>query len=243
MSRRSGRPVARGTGCHERHPATRRRAADCLSGGRTGGGPDASRGECARPDGLVRPRDRCRRPRPVRTHRRWRCARGAQRRGQVHDAARARRCASPHIGYCRDRRSGSGPRPPAAKQRTGYCPDVGGLIPRATPWEHLALAARLRRLPAGWETRARSLLDRFDLTSSSDRITAGFSHGMSRRMSVVLAAFHDPDVLLLDEPFDGSTRLALRRPSTWSPTCAFVAAPWSWLDTCSHTRSRPARRL
>ena len=92
--------------------------------------------------------------------------------------------------------------PSAAKQRTGYCPDVGGLIPRATPWEHLALAARLRRLPPVGRL-APALLDRFDLTSSSDRITAGFSHGMSRRMSVVLAAFHDPDVLLLDEPFDG----------------------------------------
>ena len=93
--------------------------------------------------------------------------------------------------------------PTAAKEHTGYCPDVGGLIPRATPWEHLTLAARLRRLPSGWETRARYLLDRFDLIASADRITAGFSHGMSRRMSVVLAAFHEPKVLLLDEPFDG----------------------------------------
>jgi ABC-2 type transport system ATP-binding protein len=96
-----------------------------------------------------------------------------------------------------------GRNPTSAKEHTGYCPDVGGLIPRATPWEHLALAARLRRLPAGWETRARHLLDRFDLEASADRITAGFSHGMGRRMSVVLAAFHDPEVLLLDEPFDG----------------------------------------
>ena len=34
-------------------------------------------------------------------------------------------------------------------------------------------------------------------------MTAGFSHGMGRRMSVILAAFHEPEVLLLDEPFDG----------------------------------------
>ncbi len=91
----------------------------------------------------------------------------------------------------------------AVKRITGYCPDVGGLVPRATPWEHLQLAARLRRMPEGWEARARELLERFDLGGAAHRVTAGFSHGMGRRMSVVLAAFHQPGVLLLDEPFDG----------------------------------------
>jgi ABC-2 type transport system ATP-binding protein len=91
----------------------------------------------------------------------------------------------------------------AVKRVTGYCPDVGGLVPRATPWEHLQLAARLRRVPDGWEERARELLERFDLGAAAHRVTAGFSHGMGRRMSVILAAFHQPKVLLLDEPFDG----------------------------------------
>jgi ABC-2 type transport system ATP-binding protein len=89
------------------------------------------------------------------------------------------------------------------KRSIGYCPDVGGLIPRATPWEHLQLSARLRQLPSGWQDRARDLLERFDLGGAAHRVTSGFSHGMGRRMSVVLAAFHEPRVLLLDEPFDG----------------------------------------
>jgi ABC-2 type transport system ATP-binding protein len=91
----------------------------------------------------------------------------------------------------------------AVKRLVGYCPDVGGLVPRATPWEHLQLAARLRRMPGGWEERARRLLEQFDLGGAANRVTAAFSHGMGRRMSVLLAAFHEPDVLLLDEPFDG----------------------------------------
>lgn len=91
----------------------------------------------------------------------------------------------------------------AVKRATGYCPDVGGLVPRATPWEHLQLAARLRRMEPGWEKRAEDLLERFDLGTAAHRVTAGFSHGMGRRMSVLLAAFHEPSVLLLDEPFDG----------------------------------------
>ena len=92
--------------------------------------------------------------------------------------------------------------PLEAKRRIGYCPDVGGLIPRATPWEHLQLSARLRGL-RDWEPRARQLLDQFDLGGEAHRVTAGFSHGMGRRMSVALAVFHQPPVLLLDEPFDG----------------------------------------
>lgn len=93
--------------------------------------------------------------------------------------------------------------PLEVKRRTGYCPDIGGLIPRATPWEHLQLAAALRGMAAGWEPRARDLLAQFELADAADRVVAGFSHGMGRRMSVVLADFHRPDVLLLDEPFDG----------------------------------------
>jgi ABC-2 type transport system ATP-binding protein len=104
--------------------------------------------------------------------------------------------------------------PSAAKSRTGFCPDVGGLIPRATPWEHLELAATLRGLDASWRDRATDLLERFDLAGVADRITASFSHGMGRRMSVVLAAFHAPDVLLLDEPFDGVDPLGVEATLT-----------------------------
>ncbi|MGO4257179.1 ABC transporter ATP-binding protein [Marmoricola sp. RAF53] len=92
--------------------------------------------------------------------------------------------------------------PLAAKRALGYCPDVGGLVPRSTPWEHLQLAARLRRMD-GWELRAHDMLERFDLGAVAHRVTGGFSHGMNRRLSVVLASFHEPEVLLLDEPFDG----------------------------------------
>jgi ABC-2 type transport system ATP-binding protein len=92
--------------------------------------------------------------------------------------------------------------PLEVKRITGYCPDVGGLVPRATAWEHLQLSARLRGV-TGWETRARDLLERFELGDAAHRVTGGFSHGMGRRLSVVLAILHQPDIVLLDEPFDG----------------------------------------
>lgn len=93
--------------------------------------------------------------------------------------------------------------PLGARRVTGYCPDVGGLVPRATPWEHLQLSARMRGLGPDWTGRARDQLERFDLADVAHRVCAGFSHGMSRRLSVLLAGFHRPPVLLLDEPFDG----------------------------------------
>ncbi len=93
--------------------------------------------------------------------------------------------------------------PLAAKRATGYCPDVGGLIPRATPWEHLQLAARMRGMGPSWQQRAREMLEQFELGGAAHRVSAGFSHGMGRRLSVLLAGFHEPQVLLLDEPFDG----------------------------------------
>lgn len=92
--------------------------------------------------------------------------------------------------------------PLGVKRTVGYCPDVGGLVPRATPWEHIQLAATLRRM-TGWQDRATHLLELFELAGVAHRLTTGFSHGMGRRLSVLLAAFHEPDVLLLDEPFDG----------------------------------------
>jgi len=101
--------------------------------------------------------------------------------------------------------------PAGVRAAVGYCPDVGGLVPRATPWEHLQLAARLRGM-TDWQDRAGDLLERFDLTGAADRVTAGFSHGMGRRLSVVLAAFHGPRLLLLDEPFDGVDPLGVTRP-------------------------------
>ena len=129
--------------------------------------------------------------------------------------------------------------PLGVKRAVGYCPDVGGLVPRATPWEHLQLSARLRRMDE-WEDRARDLLERFELGDVAHRVIAGFSHGMSRRLCVVLAALHEPFVLLLDEPFDGVDPLGVEATLDVSPTPA-PAAPACWSPpTCASSRSRPA---
>jgi len=94
--------------------------------------------------------------------------------------------------------------PLAARRATGYVPDVGGLFPRLTGWEHLELAARLRGLdPRSWPMWARALLERLGLGDAAGRRAAEYSHGMSRKLALCVALLERPSLLLLDEPFDG----------------------------------------
>lgn len=89
-----------------------------------------------------------------------------------------------------------------ARNIIGYCPDVGGLIRSATIREHIGLSLRLHHKEYLWD-QALKLVDRFNLTRVLDQPTSGFSHGMSRRLSVILAAISSDKLLILDEPFDG----------------------------------------
>lgn len=89
-----------------------------------------------------------------------------------------------------------------ARSAVGFCPDVGGLIRQATVREHIALALAFRRKTHLWP-QALELAELFDLTDVIDRVTQGFSHGMTRRLSVMLATLTADDILVLDEPFDG----------------------------------------
>lgn len=89
-----------------------------------------------------------------------------------------------------------------ARNIIGYCPDVGGLIPQATLREHIGLSLSMhKRLDL--TPQALSIVEMFNLQESLDTVVAGFSHGMSRRASVILAAISSHKLLILDEPFDG----------------------------------------
>lgn len=85
---------------------------------------------------------------------------------------------------------------------TGYCPDVGGLINGATPREHVKLLLTLHNKPELYEQGIK-LISMFALDEFIDVPSSGFSHGMSRRLSVLLATLASQKLLILDEPFDG----------------------------------------
>lgn len=88
------------------------------------------------------------------------------------------------------------------KAVTGYCPDVGGLINGATPREHIKLLLTLHKKTHLYD-QAVAMVEMFGLNEFIDTPSSGFSHGMSRRLSVLLAALASQKVLILDEPFDG----------------------------------------
>lgn len=89
-----------------------------------------------------------------------------------------------------------------AKYITGYCPDVGGIINGATPREHIKLLLTLHNKPFLYDEGIK-LVEMFGLSEFIDTPSSGFSHGMSRRLSVLLATLASVNVLILDEPFDG----------------------------------------
>ncbi len=99
---------------------------------------------------------------------------------------------------------------PAARGRVGYVGHATFLYPNLTAHENLVFAARLYDVPAA-ATRADALLAEQGLTAVRDRAAGAFSRGMAQRLSIARGLVHDPEIVLLDEPFAGLDRSASER--------------------------------
>jgi ABC-2 type transport system ATP-binding protein len=94
--------------------------------------------------------------------------------------------------------------PIAYKRRVGYVPEEPSLYAHLTAAEYLMLVGRLRRMPQRMlVARVSTLLSLFELYDSRYKSMTAFSKGMRQRVLVSAALLHNPDLIVLDEPFSG----------------------------------------
>ncbi len=90
------------------------------------------------------------------------------------------------------------------KGRLGYVPEEANLYGFMTAWEYLELIASLRQMNAHrFENKCAALLEAFGLYSYRHGRLSSYSKGMRQRVLLIGALLHDPEVLILDEPFSG----------------------------------------
>ncbi len=86
----------------------------------------------------------------------------------------------------------------------GYVPEEPHLYPHLSGREHLQLVGRPRGLSRHiLEPKVDQLLRLIGLWEDRHTALAGYSKGMRQKILVTAALLHDPEVLILDEPFSG----------------------------------------
>ncbi|MGI8918425.1 MAG: ABC transporter ATP-binding protein [Pyrinomonadaceae bacterium] len=101
--------------------------------------------------------------------------------------------------------------PLEVKRRIGVVPEDLNLFERLTGAEMLAFTGRMYGLQrAQIAERAPELLELMELTDEPKKLIVEYSHGMKKKLSLACALIHRPEILFLDEPFEGVDAIASR---------------------------------
>src|SRR5262249_25026458 len=90
------------------------------------------------------------------------------------------------------------------RQRLDYLPEEKGLYKRMKTWSIIAYFSTLKGLSRkAARQRAYELLERYGLKDFADKPTDALSKGMGQKVQMLASIAHDPEFVILDEPFSG----------------------------------------
>ena len=98
----------------------------------------------------------------------------------------------------------------ADRRRFGYMPEERGLYPKMKVAEQIVYLARLHGIaPAAAHKNTMALLERLGLEERANTPVESLSLGNQQRAQIAAALVHEPEVLILDEPFSGLDPIAV----------------------------------
>ncbi|HWX22075.1 MAG TPA: ATP-binding cassette domain-containing protein [Candidatus Binatia bacterium] len=90
------------------------------------------------------------------------------------------------------------------RQRIGYLPEEKGLYKKMKTWAVIAYFATLKGLTRkDAKRRAFELLEKYGLKDFAEKPTDALSKGMGQKVQMLASLAHDPEFVILDEPFSG----------------------------------------
>jgi ABC-2 type transport system ATP-binding protein len=98
----------------------------------------------------------------------------------------------------------------AAKRRLAFMPDEPHLFEYLTVEEHLRLIGRLYDV-AGFEQRARALVEELELAGKERSLPGELSRGMRQKVVIACGLVRDASTLLFDEPLTGLDPIGIHR--------------------------------
>ena len=91
-----------------------------------------------------------------------------------------------------------------SKVRLGYLPEERGLYPKSKVGDQMIYIAELRGMTrAAAKKSAQNLLEKLEATEYWDRKLETLSKGNQQKIQLAIAVLHDPEIVILDEPFSG----------------------------------------